>query len=522
MRGLLLGIDIGTSATKAVLADESGAVVATGSATHPISRPRPGWSEQDPRDWWVSSIAAAREALAAARAPGEAVLSVGLSGQMHGAVFLGAEVLDSGGTRGEALRPAILWNDQRTGEECRAIEDLCGGRAEVVRLVGNAPLTGHTLPKILWVRRHEPGMFARAKKVLLPKDYVRFRMTGLCATDVGDASGMLLVDVDRRRWSERMLALVGLDPSLLPSLHESAGVTGTLSAWGAGELGLRAGTPVVAGSGDSQAGGVGAGIVRPGVGLAALGTSGVIYAHSARPLKDTGGCAPGGIAGCVHTKCSATGTAAAPGEWCITGCTLSAGGSLEWARSVLGPGVEFEDLIREAAGVPRGSAGLVFVPYLTGERCPYPDPEARGAWIGLTTRHTRGHLVRAVMEGVTFAMAQVLGSVRGVGVEITRLRLGGGGARSDLWRRMQADIYGVPVAMTNTEEGPAYGAALIAGVGIGAFASVAAACDGAIRETTVIEPDAGAGNAYRQAAAVYAGMYPLLRETFHALSRAEG
>jgi xylulokinase len=255
-----------------------------------------------------------------------------------------------------------------------------------------------------------------------------------------------------------------------------------------------------------------------------MGTSGVIYAHATRPLKDTRGCGPGGLAGCVHTKCAATGRAGAPGEWCITGCALSAGGSLEWARGVLAPGVEFEALMREAAAAPRGSAGLVFLPYLTGERCPYPDPEARGGWIGLTSRHTRGHLVRAVLEGVTFAMGQVLAAVRGVGgggVEITKLRLGGGGARSDLWRRMQADIYGVPVAMTNTEEGPAFGAALIAGVGVGAFPTVAAACDGAIRETAVIAPDPAGAAEYDRARAVYAGLYPLLRDSMHALGAAE-
>jgi xylulokinase len=524
MPALLLGIDVGTSSTKAVIVDAGGAVVAAASAGHPISRPRPGWSEQDPRDWWASSLAAVKEALSKAGAAGGDIAAIGLSGQMHGAVFLDGAAADSGGRDGRALRPAILWNDQRTGEECREIEDRCGGRAEVVRLVGNAPLTGFTLPKILWVRRHEPDVFARTRAILLPKDYLRFRLSGDLASDVGDSSGTLLLDVDRRDWSRRMLALMDLDASLLPRLVEPTAITGAVSPWAAEQTGLRAATPIVGGSGDSQAGGVGAGVVRPGLALAAIGTSGVIYAHSPRPLKDTAGCGPGGIPGCVHTKCAATGSpppSGAPGEWCITGCTLSAGGSLEWARDLLMPGASFDQVSAEAARAPRGSGGLLFLPYLTGERCPHPDPEARGAWIGLTARHTRAHLLRAVVEGVTFTMRQVLDIIIALGVRVERVRLGGGGARAELWRRMQADVYELPVALPNTEEGPAFGAALLAGVGAGFFKSVAAACDAAIREQGVIQPDRRAADEYRPFQEIHGRLYADLQDRLHALTAAD-
>lgn len=508
---LLLGIDVGTSATKAVLCDTGGVVVATGSAEHPSSAPHPGWSEQDPRDWWRSSVQAARAALQ--KAGRGRVVAAGLSGQMHGSVLLGADAAGANAEHAEPLRPALLWNDQRTAAECAEIERLAGGRRQLVEMVGNAALAGFTLPKLLWVRRHEPGVYAQVRAVLLPKDYVRLRMTGQMATDVGDASGMLLFDVGRRRWSERAATLFGVDPALLPRAVESGAVVGRLTAAAAAELGLDAGTPVVAGSGDNQAGAVGAGVVSPGMVLATLGTSGVVYAHADRPRMDVG---DGETSGRVHTMCAANGTSQRPGAWSITGCMLSAGGSLRWCRDVVCPGLSYEQMMAEAASAPPGSGGLIFLPYLTGERCPHPDPSARGGWIGLTARHGRGHLIRAVVEGVSFGMAQVLGLVRGLGVPVERVRVGGGGARSEFWRRMLADTLRAPIATTNTEEGPAYGAALLAGVGAGIFPSVEAACSAAIRDEAVVEP---AGSApYGESMAVYDRLYGDLRGRFAKLA----
>jgi len=511
---LLLGIDVGTSATKAVLCDTRGAVVATGSAEHPISQPRPGWSEQDPRDWWASSVRATRAAVeAAGSSRGGAVVGIGLSGQMHGSVFLGADARGPKADRAEPLRPALLWNDQRTAAQCQEIERLAGGRAALVALVGNAALTGFTLPKVLWVREHDAPVYRRTVAIVLPKDYVRLRMTACLATDVGDAAGTLLFDVERRAWSPRAAQLFGIDPGLLPEVVESAAPTGGLTAAAGAELGLKEGIPVVGGSGDNQAGAVGAGVVAPGLVLATLGTSGVIYAHAEAPRKDLGN---GGAAGRVHTMCAATGTAKTPGQWSITGCMLSAGGSLRWCRDTICPGLSYDQMMAEAAAAPPGSGGLVFLPYLTGERCPYPDPAARGGWIGLTARHTRGHVIRAVVEGVTFGMGQVLDLIRGLGVPVDRARLGGGGARSALWRQMQADVFGCTVALTNTEEGPAYGAALLAGVGVGLFESVAAACRTAIRETETTSPKNAP--AYTAAREVYARLYQDLRDRFGALA----
>lgn len=516
---LLLGIDVGTSAVKVVICDDRGGVRATASAAYPLSRPRPGWSEQDPRDWWTGTVAAVREALRRGGAPAGEVVGVGLSGQMHGSVFLPRRALESGGREADPLRPAILWNDQRTGAQCAAIEAAAGGRRRLVELVGNAALPGFTLPKILWVREHEPDCYRRTAAILLPKDYIRLRLTGAPATDVGDASGLLLLDVDERRYSERALSLFGIDGALLPPVVESATVTGRVTGWAAEQTGLAPGTPVVGGSGDNQAGAIGAGVVGPGMVLATLGTSGVIYAHADRPRKDLGG--PRTPPGRVHTMCAATGSGGRPGGWCVTGCMLSAAGSLQWVRDTLFPGDEIATLLGEAQGTPPGSAGLVFLPYLTGERCPHPDPHARGGWIGLTARHTRGHLIRAVLEGVAFGMAQILDLQRSIGVEVVSARVGGGGAKSALWRQMLADLFGVPVATTNTEEGPAYGGALLAGVGAGVWSSVTDACRTAITETDRVVPDVPGAAAYAPARRVYESLYHDLKDRFAQLAAAD-
>lgn len=531
-----LGLDIGTSAAKGVAIDGAGRVIAAASRSYPISYPRPGWSEQSPEDWWRATVQVLRDLsvqLGAANRGGEsgalgrAVSAVGLSGQMHGSVFLDGPTVGSRGERGVPLRPAILWNDQRTVAECVEIERLAGGRRALVELVGNAALTGFTLPKILWLRNHEPDIYARIARVLLPKDYVRFRLCGECVGDVGDASGTLLLDVDRRAWSSRALAAAGLDPAWFPALVESAAESARVSAWAAGQTGIAPGTAVVGGSGDNQCGAVGAGVVAPGMVLATLGTSGVICAHSERPRKDlpspgsTGESpsGPGGRSdvGRLHTMCAATGDARASGGWCVTGVMLSAAGSLQWARDALFPHESFDALVAEAERAPPGSEGLIFLPYLTGERCPHPDPDARGGWIGLTARHTRAHLVRAIIEGVTFAMGQILGLVRSTGVTVDRVRLGGGGAKSALWRQLQADVYGVPVATTNSAEGPAFGAALLAGVGVGAWPSVATACAATITEVDRVEPSALAER-YAPARRVFESLHATLGEANAALS----
>jgi xylulokinase len=513
---LLLGLDLGTSAVKAVICDDHGTVRAAASAPYPIGQPRPGWSEQDPRDWWSGTIAAMRGALDRSGASPEGIAAIGLSGQMHGSVLLPADALGSGGRDAEPLRPAILWNDQRTAAQCARIEHAAGGRRALVEMVGNAALPGFTLPKLLWVREHEPETWRRTAAILLPKDYLRLRLTGDLATDVGDASGLLLLDVDNRRYSDRALRLFDINPSMLPSPVESTAPTGEVSRWAASQTGLRAGTPVVGGSGDNQAGAIGAGVVRPGMILATLGTSGVIYAHSEQPHRDLGD-----PPGRVHTMCAATGTERQRGQWCITGCMLSAAGSLQWCQGTLWPETPIEQLLTEAESAPAGSAGLTFLPYLTGERCPHPDPQARGAWVGLTSRHSRAHMIRAVLEGVAFGLAQILDLQRSIGIEARTARVGGGGAKSRLWRQMLADQLNVPIASTNTEEGPAYGAALLAGVGAGIWPTVEDACHACVKETERLEPDASGAEACRPTRHVYDALYHDLKDRFHDLAESE-
>jgi xylulokinase len=499
----LLGIDIGTSGTKTLVCDDDGTVVATAMSPHAISSPKPGWSEQDPADWWSATVTATRSVLKKAKLKGGDIGGVGLSGQMHGSVFLADGV--------KPLRPALLWNDQRTGEQCAEIESKAGGRARLIGMVANPALTGFTAPKILWVRQHEPRVYAKAKHVLLPKDYIRLRLTGEYATEVSDASGTLLLDVANRRWSDELLGLLQIDRALLPPVSESPEVTGRLTAAAAAELGLAAGTPVVGGGGDQAAGAVGNGIVTAGVVSATLGTSGVMFAHSETPTGDA--------LGRVHTMCHAV-----PGKWCVFGCMLSAGGSFQWFRNNLAD-VEtaaakkrkvdpYELLVAEAATAPAGCEGLFFLPYLTGERCPHPDPLARGGWVGLTARTTRAMMIRSLLEGVTFGMRDALEIMRGMGIAASQVRASGGGARSDFWRQLQADIYNAPLVVTNAAEGPAYGAALLAGVGTGAWSSVEQACKGSIRAASKVAPNKRSAAAYDRRYAVYDKLYGDLKERF--------
>jgi xylulokinase len=522
-----LGIDVGTSATKAIVCDERAGLLGGASADHSLSRPRPGWSEQDPQQWWSATVQAARAAVDAARISPDSVRAVGLSGQMHGSVLLSRQNLSTGGREAAPLRPALLWNDQRTAAECREIEHAAGGRAALVRMVGNAALTGFTLPKLLWVRKNEPDIWRSVAAFCLPKDYIGLRLTGELATDVGDASGTLLFDVARRAWHEGMCRTMSIDPAILPPALESSLPTGPLSPWAAQQIGLRAGIPVVVGSGDNMTGAVGSGVVEPGIVAATLGTSGVIIAHSDSPAIDL----PANSAeppGRTHTMCAATGGgsggatgkgAAGRGGWCITGCMLSAAGSLKWCRDTLFPGVPYDQLMAEAATALPGSGGLVFLPYLTGERCPHPDPDARGAWIGLTSRHTRAHLVRAVIEGVSFAMGEIFQIVRGLGIAARSVRISGGGAKSALWRQIQADVYSCPVVVTNSQEGPALGAAILAGVGVGRWPGVAQACREVIREVEVTHPSADGPAAYLEPRRVFGRLYGDLAQRFAELSR---
>lgn len=514
---LLLGIDIGTSAAKGVLLDAvAGKLVAEASVEYPLSQPHPGWSEQDPEHWWLGACRICRVLLE--RAGGARIAGVGLSGQMHGSVLLGVSAANSGG-RDNALRPAILWNDQRTARECEQIESAAGGRRKLVELVGNAALTGFTLPKVLWVRANEPDRFERTRTILLPKDFIRFRFTGDIATDVSDGAGLLALDVDARtRWCTPLLDALGLDASLFPPIRESCEVAGGITAWASEQTGLPIGTPVVMGAGDNQAGAIGAGVVVSGEVLAALGTSGVIYAHTDSPRRDL----PRGDAppGRLHTMCAATGTAANAGGWSLTGCMLSAGGSLRWARSVLAPDRTYDELCAEAAAVASGSEGLVFLPYLTGERCPHPDPTARGAWIGLTSRHTRAHMIRAVLEGVAFGMTQMLDLMRTAGVTIDAARLGGGGAKSALWRQILADNFDVPCRLVGSggDEGPALGAAIMAGVGTNTFDSIARIRGTLISAVGETRPNPATVAAYAKVRSTYGHLYHDLRATFIELS----
>jgi len=525
----LLGIDVGTSATKVVLTDGP-SIVATAEQPHPVSMPRAGWSEQHPRGWWNAAAHAIRDVLDSSGTQAQSIAALSLSGQMHGSVLLEAEPGPEG-TPPEPLRPAILWNDQRTAEQCAHIERALGGKREFVKITGNAALPGFTLPKLLWVREHEPEVYPRIRRLLTPKDYVRLCLTGREAIDVGDGAGTLAMDIDTRRWSTRVLDALDLDPALFPDLVESGEACGEVTQWAAQQTGLAPGTPVIAGSGDNMMGAIGAGVVEEGHVLATLGTSGVIYAHASSPrrdLHDPDAC------GRTHTMCAADGRAGAPGQWCVTGCMLSAAGALQWCRETLFPNDPYDRLLAEAADASPGCEGLLFLPYLTGERCPHPDPKARGAWIGLTSRHTRAHLVRAVIEGVTFGMAQILDLVRslppspapsgggiaegdGGGLPINTIRLGGGGARSSFWRQLQADVYGLPVSLTTATEGPAFGAALLAGAGAGAWPSVAEACREAVHETERLDPDPHAGAVYAPSRAAYANLYHALRDRFDEL-----
>jgi xylulokinase len=491
------GIDASTTATKALLMDESGAVVAVASSSYGFETPRPLWSEQDPALWWRGAARSIRAVLSQAGVDGSAVAAVGLTGQMHGLVLLDG--------RGEVLRPAILWNDQRTQEQCDEIRRRLG-RERLIALTGNDALAGFTAPKILWVRQHEPELYARARHILLPKDYVRYRLAGGFATDKAGAAGTLLFDLAARDWSPEMLAALEIDPALLPPTFEGPAVTGAVSQEAALETGLQPGTPVVAGGGDQAAQAVGVGAVAEGMVALTLGTSGVVFAPASSPLI-----APDGR---LHAFCHAV-----PGRWHLMGVMLSAAGSLRWYRDALAPGVPYAALDAEAAAAPPGCEGLLFLPYLTGERTPHPDPLARGAFVGLTVRHSRAHLTRAVLEGVAFGLRDSFTLLQQSGLPPARqVRLSGGGAQSPLWRQILADVLGVELVTTATTEGAAYGAALLAATGAGQFAGVEVAVAASVTITGKVAPDANRAAAYDALYPAYRALYPALKQVFAAFS----
>ncbi len=485
-----LGIDIGTGGSRAVVIDTAGSVIASATAEHAaFASPQIGWAEQDPRDWWRASCEAIRSVLSGGVAA-ESIAAVGFSGQMHGSVFLDE--------RDEVIRPALLWCDQRTEKQCNEITEKVG-RKKLIELVSNPAITGFTLPKLLWLRENEPENWAKVRTVLLPKDYVRLRLSGDKASDVADSSGTLLFDVRGRRWSGEMLDLMELDASLMPTVYESTEITGRISAAGAEETGLIAGTPVVAGAGDNAAGAIGMGIVRPGMVSATIGTSGVIFIVTGEPKVHPDGR--------THTLCHAI-----PGRWHMTGVTLGAGMSLKWFRDNFGSGMSFDELGGEAAGVPPGSDGAIWLPYLMGERTPHLDPHARAAFVGLSASHTRGHLVRAVMEGVAFSLRDALEIFRSLGASVGDIRLGGGGSHSPVWRQIQADVFGKTVETIAADEGAAFGAAILAGVGVGAWDFVEDACDAAIRVSLRLDPREEAVRRLGENYDIYRRLYSALKE----------
>ena len=493
---LVLGIDLSTTATKAVLMRAGGEIAAVGNSQYPYESPRPLWSEQDPELWWRATAAAVAGALEGAGATGDDVEAVGLTGQMHGLVALDAA--------DRVLRPAILWNDQRTGAECDEIRDLVG-RDHLIRVTGNDALPGFTAPKLLWIRRNEPDVWSAIEHALLPKDFVRLRLTGDHAVDRADGSGTILFDLAARDWSPEILDALGIEPAWLPGTFEGPEITGALTASAATATGLRPGTPVVAGGGDQAAAAVGVGSVEPEVSSISLGTSGVVFTTTEGPTIES--------EGRLHAFCHAV-----PDRWHLMGVMLSAAGSLRWYRDALAPGVGFDDLIAEADAVPPGSHGLLFLPYLTGERTPHPDPLARGAFVGLTVHHGRAHLTRAVLEGVAFGLRDSLELMRSAGVARSiEIRATGGGVRSELWRRVLADVLDARIVTTSTAEGAAHGAAILATVGVGWFPSVPEACRAVVEVGEPTEPTAQ-GDGYAGAYARYRELYPALAPTFHSMA----
>lgn len=505
-----LGIDIGTSGTKTLAIDPAGAILAEATELYPLHHPKPLWAEQDPDDWWDATVKTTRAVMRKAKLKKGDVKAIGLSGQMHGSVFLDRN--------NKVIRRALLWNDQRTAAECEEIEQRVGGRRKLIKMVANPALTGFTAPKILWLRNHEPRHFDRLRKVLLPKDDVRRRMTGEFATDVSDASGMLLLDVAKRNWSKPLLDKLELDVDLFAKCYESEDATGKLTPEAAGELGLTTDCVVVGGAGDCAAGAVGNGIVSTGSLSTSIGTSGIMFVHSDEVQIDP--------AGRLHTFCHAV-----RGKWHMMGVSLSGGGCLQWFRNRLCAAEiaaakrtkvdPYELLTDEAVATPAGAEGLFFLPYLSGERTPHADPDARACFVGLTLAHGRGHMVRSVMEGVAYAMRDSLAIIQEMGVPVREIRASGGGSKSPFWRQIQADVFGQSVYTINAEQGPAYGVALLAAVGAGEFSGVEEACKATIRVVSETKVNKKSAKTYDAGFPVYQQLYRSLKDDFKAIARLE-
>jgi xylulokinase len=478
---VLVGLDVGTGGARAVAVDNSGEIVTEASSEYPLYAPRPGWTEQEPEDWWEG----AQEVLAkVATEAGSEVKGIGLTGQMHGSVFL------DGSNR--VIRPALLWNDQRTQAQCDWITRSVG-EERLISILGNPALTGFQAPKIVWLRDEEPENYEQVSRVLLPKDYVRLRLTGEYATDASDAAGTLLLDMRARDWSGEILDALEIPREWMPRVYEGPENTGALRESVAEELGLPPGIPVAAGGGDNAAAAVGTGIVGRGLINSSVGTSGVLFAHADEFTPDP--------SGRLHAFCHAV-----PGAYHLMGVTLSAGGSLSWWRETLRG--DYDEMVEAASDVPPGSEGLLFLPYLSGERTPHLDPKARGAFFGLTARHGAAHMTRAVMEGVIFSLRDSLEIMRNLGVPVEDVRATGGGARSGLWRQIQADIYATPIRRTVADEGPAYGAALLAGVASGAYADVDEATSVVKLRKGITELDEECSKIYEEYYEVYRSLYP--------------
>ena len=502
----LLGIDIGTSGTKTVLFSERGEPMASHTVEYPLYQPHNGWAEQEPLDWWRAVCESASAVVNKSGVKPADISGVGLSGQMHGLVMLDEQ--------GEPLRRSIIWCDQRTGAECEEMTRIVGAK-KMIDITANPALTGFTASKILWVRNNEPAIYEKCRHILLPKDYIRYKLTGELATEVSDASGMQLLDVKGRKWSSEILSLLGIDGSLLAKVYEAPEVTGKISAEAAALTGLAAGTVVAGGAGDNAAAAVGTGTVRDGRAFTTIGTSGVVYAHTSQPMIDP--------EGRIHTFCCAV-----PGAWHVMGVTQGAGLSLQWFRNhfcqaemetARQMGIDPYVLMdQEAARLPIGADRLLYMPYLMGERTPHLDPNARGAFIGLSNMHTRSHMLRAVMEGVAYSLRDCVEIIRGVGLAPKEMLVCGGGGKSSLWRQMLADLYQTPVATLTSNEGPALGVAILAGVACGVYKSVEEGCDAIIRTNPAQQPVAENSKAYEPFYQLYTQMYPALRENFEVLA----
>lgn len=492
-----IGMDISTTSAKAIIIDETGDVKAIGSTSQPISQPYPLWSEQNPSDWWDGMVSSIQSALKDSNLSGDDIAAVGLTGQMHGMVMLDEA--------GEVLRPSILWNDQRTQKQCDEMTEAVGF-SRLIELTGNRALPGFTAPKILWVKEHEPDIYAKCAQVLLPKDYIRYKLTGTYATDLAGAAGTSLLNVANRQWSDDVLEMLDIPREWMPPVHEGTQITGEISAETAKITGLSAGTPVVGGGGDQAAGAVGMGCVTPEKIGVTVGTSGVVFAPLANYAFEPDGR--------LHAFCHAV-----PNQWHFMGVMLSAAGSLQWYHDTLAPDSSFDDLLAEAVDIPAGSEGLYFLPYLTGERTPHPDPLARGAFVGLTSRHTRGHMTRAVLEGVAFGIKDMFELIANAGLpDSFEVRISGGGAKSPIWQQIIADVLQAPLVNVNTTEGGAFGAALLAAVGVGAFPDVASACEATINTGDEVQPSENAA-VYQEHYAIYHQLYPMLKPAFDMIAK---